>query len=145
MGTKSTRKKVIKQSKSDIEFEKAKKSVKTIGIVSIIALLIITAIGFVVYGKKFLCSIITITSNYFSSRTGTSQAPLVKDNSSSPACKVLREIGTIDIIHGFQASYNGTLADLYCIEHNKEMKSSVNYTKRCICIIYISWNCLHLR
>ncbi len=42
---------------------------------------------------------------------------------------MLREIGTIDIIHGFQASYNGTLADLYCIEHNKEMKSSVNYTK----------------
>ena len=52
MGTKGTRKRVIKQSKSDVEFEKAKKNVKTIGIVSIIALLLITIIGFVVYGKS---------------------------------------------------------------------------------------------
>ncbi len=44
---------------------------------------------------------------------GTSQAPLVKDNSSSPACKVLREIGTIDIINGFQASYNGLIYIVY--------------------------------
>lgn len=129
MGTKGTRKKVIKQSKSDIEFEKAKKNVKTIGIVSIIALLIITVIGFVVYGKSSYAALLQSLPNTFTSRTGTSPSSACKDNSSSPACKVLREIGTIDIIHGFQASYNGTLADLYCIEHNKEMKSSVNYTK----------------
>ena len=33
MGTKGTRKRVIKQSKSDVEFEKSNKNVKTIGIV----------------------------------------------------------------------------------------------------------------
>ena len=112
MGTKGTRKRVIKQSKSDVEFEKAKKNVKTIGIVSIIALLLITIIGFVVYGKSSYAALLQSLPNTFTSRTGTSPSSACKDNSSSPACKVLREIGTIDIIHSFQASYNGTLADL---------------------------------
>ena len=40
MGTKSTRKKVIKKTKTDIEFEKAKRNVKMIGIVATIFLFI---------------------------------------------------------------------------------------------------------
>lgn len=54
MGTKGTRKRVIKQSKSDVEFEKAKKNVKTIGIVSIIALLLITIIALLFMEKVLM-------------------------------------------------------------------------------------------
>ena len=51
MGTKSTRKKVIKKTKTDLEFEKAKRNVKMIGIIATIFLFILVIIGFLTMGK----------------------------------------------------------------------------------------------
>ena len=50
MSTKSTRKKVIKKTKTDIEFEKAKRNVKMIGVVATIFLFILVIVGFLTMG-----------------------------------------------------------------------------------------------
>ena len=55
MSTKRTRKKVIKKTKTDIEFEKAKRNVKMIGVVATIFLFILGMIDrFFNYGKTIL-------------------------------------------------------------------------------------------
>ena len=51
MSTKSTRKKVIKKTKTDIEFEKAKRNVKMIGVGATIFLFILVIVGFLTMGK----------------------------------------------------------------------------------------------
>lgn len=128
MGTaKSTRKKVVKKTQTDIEFEKAKKNIKLIGIISAISLLILIGLGFVVYGQSSYAALLESLPDAFTSRVGRS--PQCSDGDTGATCTVAHEIGTINVPYSFQASYNGKLADLFCIEHMKQMKGSVNYTK----------------
>ena len=127
MGTKSTRKKVIKKTSTDLEFEKAKKQVKLIGIVSAIFLFVLVLIGFLTVGKQSYAVLLEALPNSFTSKLGKN--PTCTDNQDTPACNTLSEIGTIEIPYSFQASYSDKLADLYCIEHMKSMSTSVNYTK----------------
>ena len=127
MGTKGTRKKVIKKTETDLEFEKAKRNVKMIGIVATIFLFILVLIGFFTVGKTSYAALLESLPETFTSKLGKN--PTCTDDQNSPACNTLREIGTIDIYYGFQASYGGKLADLFCIQHNKSMDASVNYTK----------------
>lgn len=127
MGTKSTRKKVIKKTKTDLEFEKAKRNVKMIGIVATIFLFILVIIGFLTIGKPSYATLLESLPDTFTSKLGKS--PKCTDDQNTPACNTLREIGTIDIDYGFKASYDNKLADLFCIEHMKSMSTSVNYTK----------------
>lgn len=127
MSTKSTRKKVIKKTKTDIEFEKAKRNVKMIGVVATIFLFVLVIIGFLTMGKPSYAALLESLPASFTSKLGKS--PKCTDNQNTPACNTLREIGTIDIDYGFKASYDNKLADLFCIEHMKSMSSSVNYTK----------------
>lgn len=127
MSTKSTRKKVIKKTKTDIEFEKAKRNVKMIGVVATIFLFILVIVGFLTMGKPSYAALLESLPASFTSKLGKS--PKCTDNQNTPACNTLREIGTIDIDYGFKASYDNKLADLFCIEHMKSMSSSVDYTK----------------
>ena len=127
MGTKSTRKKVIKKTKTDLEFEKAKRNVKMIGVVATIFLFILVIIGFLTMGKPSYATLLESLPSSFTSKLGKN--PKCTDNQNTPACNTLREIGTIDIDYSFQASYDNKLADLFCIEHMKSMSTSVNYTK----------------
>ena len=127
MGTKSTRKKVIKKTKTDLEFEKAKRNVKMIGIIATIFLFILVIIGFLTMGKPSYATLLESLPSSFTSKLGKS--PKCTDNQNTPACNTLREIGTIDIDYSFKASYDNKLADLFCIEHMKSMSTSVNYTK----------------
>ena len=127
MSTKSTRKKVIKKTKTDLEFEKAKRNVKMIGIVATIFLFILVIIGFLTMGKPSYAALLESLPNTFTSKLGKS--PKCTDGEVSEACNMLREIGTIDIDYDFKASYDNKLADLFCIEHMKSMSTSVNYTK----------------
>ncbi len=127
MGTKSTRKKVIKKTSTDLEFEKAKKNVKVIGIVATIFLFILVIIGFLTMGKPSYAALLESLPNTFTSKLGKN--PKCTDGEVSEACNMLREIGTIDIDYDFKASYDNKLTDLFCIEHMKSMSTSVNYTK----------------
>ena len=127
MSTKSTRKKVVKKTETDIEFEKAKRSVKMIGIVATIFLFILVIIGFLTMGKPSYAALLESLPDTFTSKLGKN--PKCTDDQNTPACNTLREIGTIDIDYSFQASYDNKLADLFCIEHMKSMSTSVNYTK----------------
>lgn len=127
MSTKSTRKKVIKKTETDIEFEKAKRKVKMIGIIATIFLFVLVIIGFLTMGKPSYAALLESLPNSFTSKLGKN--PTCTDGQNTPACNTLREIGTIDIDYGFQASYDNKLADLFCIEHMKSMSTSVNYTK----------------
>lgn len=127
MSTKSTRKKVVKKTETDLEFEKAKKNVKLIGIVATIFLFILVIIGFLTMGKPSYAALLESLPDTFTSKLGKN--PTCTDDQNTPACNVLREIGTIDIDYSFQASYDNKLADLFCIEHMKSMSTSVNYTK----------------
>ena len=127
MGTKSTRKKVIKKTETDLEFEKAKKNVKMIGIVATIFLFILVIIGFLTMGKPSYAALLESLPDTFTSKLGKN--PKCTDDQNTPACNTLREIGTIDIDYSFKASYDNKLADLFCIEHMKSMSTSVNYTK----------------
>ena len=127
MSTKSTRKKVVKKTETDIEFEKAKRSVKMIGIVATIFLFILVIVGFLTMGKPSYAALLESLPDTFTSKLGKN--PKCTDAQNTPACNTLREIGTIDIDYSFQASYDNKLADLFCIEHMKSMSTSVNYTK----------------
>ena len=127
MGTNSTRKKVIKKTKTDIEFEKAQKNVKMIGIVATICVIVLVLIGFFTIGKRSYAALLESLPDSFTSKLGKN--PTCTDNQNSPACNTLSEIGTIEIPYSFQASYDGKLADLFCIEHMKSMSTSVNYIK----------------
>lgn len=127
MGTKSTRKKVIKKTETDLEFEKAKKNVKMIGIIATICIFILIIIGFLTMNNSSYAALLESLPDSFTSKLGKN--PTCNDSQNTPACNVLREIGTIDIPYSFQASYDGKLADLFCIEHMKSMSTSVNYTK----------------
>ena len=111
MGTKSTRKKVIKKTKTDIEFEKAKRNVKMIGIVATIFLFILVIIGFLTMGKPSYATLLESLPDTFTSKLGKS--PKCTDDQNTPACNTLREIGTIDIDYSFKASYDNKLADLF--------------------------------
>lgn len=127
MSTNSTRKKVIKKTKTDIEFEQAKKNVKVIAVVATVCMVVLVLIGFLTVGRKSYAVLLESLPNSFTSRLGKN--PTCNDNQDSPACNTLSEIGTIEIPYSFQASYDGKLADLFCIEHMKSMSTSVNYIK----------------
>lgn len=129
MGTKGTRKKVIKQTEAELEVEKAKKTVKTIGVVATVFLLVIALIGFLTVNKKSYAALLESLPDSFTSKIGTSISSSCTSGTQSPKCNQLEEIGTIDIMYSFQASYDNKVADLYCIEHNKSMSSNVDYTK----------------
>ncbi len=127
MGTKSTRKKVIKKTETDLEFEKAKRNVKMIGIIATVFLFVLVIIGFLTMGKPSYAALLESLPDSFTSKLGKN--PTCTDDQNTPACNTLEEIAGIDVAYSFQASYDNKLTDLYCIEHMKSMSTSVNYTK----------------
>ena len=70
MSTKSTRKKVIKKTETDLEFEKAKRNVKMIGIIATIFLFILVIIGFLTMGKPSYATLLESLPNSFTSKLG---------------------------------------------------------------------------
>lgn len=127
MGTKSTRKKVIKKTKTDLEFEKAKRNVKMIGIIATIFLLFLVVIGFFLFNNSYAAMGTEPLPDKFTSSTGTNQK--CTNGEIGATCIMLEEIGTIDIPFSFKANYNDTNENLYCIEHKKDFSGGLTYTK----------------